>query len=393
MAGPNEQRIYSLDVLRGCAALITLLWHYQHFFYMNEGHLAANFKVDSQPLYSIFSLFYLHGHRRVDVFFVLSGFIMFDVYLRRIGSGEVGLRKFSLLRVSRLYPLHLLTLALVAVMQSVSYAADAHHIVYQFNDLKHFLLQLCMASDWGFQSGFSFNGPVWSVSVEVLLYASFFAFAALSPADVWIRAVLACSIALACYAFGAQFLSDMVAHALVCFYCGGLACLAYQWLRTNAAAMPFGAGLAGLVGVLSLAYYVRNFAAVSEAPILGAIVFPCFVLNLALLQTQLPSMGRTLGQFGDVTYALLLVHFPIQLAVLLYCKVEHVVIDFTAPLALVGFAAVSIATAFAAHYLFELPCQRWLRSSLVTQAPRSVPVHTEIPAGVIDEGWLVRGRA
>lgn len=42
------------------------------------------------------------------------------------------------------------------------------------NDLYYFVLQLFVASDWGLQAGDSFNGPIWSISVELLVYVIFF---------------------------------------------------------------------------------------------------------------------------------------------------------------------------------------------------------------------------
>lgn len=52
--------------------------------------------------------------------------------------------------------------------------AIGSYFVYPNNDIKHFLLNLFFASSWSFESGHSFNGPIWSVSVEVLLHALFF---------------------------------------------------------------------------------------------------------------------------------------------------------------------------------------------------------------------------
>ena len=46
--------------------------------------------------------------------------------------------------------------------------------IYKINDLYHFLLHLFFISGWGFQEGSSFNNPVWSVSVELVIYVFFF---------------------------------------------------------------------------------------------------------------------------------------------------------------------------------------------------------------------------
>jgi len=45
---------------------------------------------------------------------------------------------------------------------------------YRDNDLPHFLAQLFLASEWGIVHDSSFDGPIWSISIEVLAYFVFF---------------------------------------------------------------------------------------------------------------------------------------------------------------------------------------------------------------------------
>ena len=46
------ERLYSLDVLRGIAALAVVFWHWQHFFYI--GDTAIGFETREQPLFNAF---------------------------------------------------------------------------------------------------------------------------------------------------------------------------------------------------------------------------------------------------------------------------------------------------------------------------------------------------
>ena len=105
---------------------------------------------------------------RVELFFVLSGFILFGLYERRVAAATVSARDFAVLRLSRLYPLHLATLLVLLLQTSPPF-------VYPDNDTIHLVRQLFMVSAWSADRPFtSFNGPVWSVSVELLLYIAFF---------------------------------------------------------------------------------------------------------------------------------------------------------------------------------------------------------------------------
>ena len=47
-------------------------------------------------------------------------------------------------------------------------------LIYDFNDIFHFLLNLFFISGWGFENGPSYNGPIWSVSIEIIIYFLFF---------------------------------------------------------------------------------------------------------------------------------------------------------------------------------------------------------------------------
>lgn len=69
--------------------------------------------------------------------------------------------------------MHFLTLVIVAVLQAVSVARFGASQIYDNNNVYHFVLQLFFASEWGLQAGHSFNAPIWSVSVEILVYAGF----------------------------------------------------------------------------------------------------------------------------------------------------------------------------------------------------------------------------
>lgn len=169
-----QSHYHLIDCFRTIAALAVVLHHYQHFYYF-EGHMniqnyLSEENVSSQPFYS--NLYYLYevGAAGVQFFWVISGFIFSSVYFMRDVSGK----DFFIARFARLYPLHILTLLVVLFLQLLSNHIYGIYQIYEFNDLKHFILNVFFASSWGLESGPSFNGPIWSVSVEILIYFIFF---------------------------------------------------------------------------------------------------------------------------------------------------------------------------------------------------------------------------
>jgi peptidoglycan/LPS O-acetylase OafA/YrhL len=83
----------------------------------------------------------------------------------------------AVLRVAVLaaLPAHLATLIVVVAGQTAMLRIDQAFFVYRDNDAYHLLLNLLMASSIGLERDYSFNGPAWSISVEVVMYAAFFA--------------------------------------------------------------------------------------------------------------------------------------------------------------------------------------------------------------------------
>ena len=167
-----ECRLHWLEFVRFLSALAVLFWHYQHFFYSDIGR-PDGFDPEVMPLYSIFSWLYDYGYWGVQVFWCLSGYVFYWKYAADISGRGIGFSRFFIYRFSRLYPLHFLTLIFVGIGQLFFFKETGHYFVYGNNDFEMLLKHLFLAGSW-FGDADSFNGPIWSVSVELLVYFVFF---------------------------------------------------------------------------------------------------------------------------------------------------------------------------------------------------------------------------
>jgi peptidoglycan/LPS O-acetylase OafA/YrhL len=374
--GRAEDRFYALDVLRGLAALSVVFWHWHHFRADAPGGPGP---VDARPLHGVFFLFYGHGLLAVDLFFSLSGFVFFWLYAGSIASGATSAREFWVRRFSRLYPLHLLTLLGMAAGQLVFVTRFGHPFVYGNNDLRHFLLNLGFASSWGLERGFSFNAPAWSVSVEVFLYALFFALCR------WCRVNLGVVIVLAVLGFAfAQGIYQPLGRGIGGFFMGGAAYFAYRRIVAQGRARHVARVLAGgtlLAWGCVLVATNRDFGLELPArlalPVRAvvwlwprAILFPLTILTLALLEPSVKSVGKKLAFVGDISFSSYLLHYPLQLVVTAFALSFS--LDpkwFDTPFVLIGFFALLIALSLVSHRFFELPAQRFLRKRLALRVP------------------------
>src|SRR5690606_19338591 len=117
------------------------------------------------------------GYLGVELFFVLSGFILSHVYLQAFGEKRFGYRGFLWARIARVYPLHLFTLfgvmALGLAATAAGMAIDSGILSW-----KTLLPNLLMVHAWGFAGEAGWNHPSWSISAEWFAYLTFPLFAA-----------------------------------------------------------------------------------------------------------------------------------------------------------------------------------------------------------------------
>ena len=209
------KRLYALDTLRGFAALSIVLWHWQHF-YAVSGTWQEGWQKSAQPFYLFLKPFYDEGWAAVDLFFALSGFIFFWLYSEAIGEGRMGAARFAWLRFSRLYPLHLVTLLAVGAMQYIFHRATGNYFIFDTNDAQHFVTNLFLAQQWLPPTlEQSFNGPAWSVSIEVLLYGVFFVFCRMGQRGLGIM------LCVALAAVPLMWWQFFIARGLMGFFVGG----------------------------------------------------------------------------------------------------------------------------------------------------------------------------
>jgi peptidoglycan/LPS O-acetylase OafA/YrhL len=347
----TRQRIEALDVLRGVAALSVVLWHWQHFFPL-DGVPSA------MPLYWLLRPFYEAGHWGVDLFFCISGFVFFLLYAEKIASDGVTPLRFFVLRVSRLYPLHFATLLTVVVLQHIYLTEHQHYFVYDDNSWSQFILHLLMLSNW-FPNDLTFNGPAWSLSVEALLYVSFYIVCRMRSTH---PAFIACmSIAgLLLWKWDSQ-----IGRGFLAFYLGCLSAMVVGQIQaTRTVSLPVVISALAVVVIALLAVYASNNLTVAETAA-RVVAFPGLVMAAALFDRKIGAVTRRLQWLGDISYSSYLLHFPLQLTL----AASGLKINYASPNTLLGFLAMLVAISLASFHWFERPVMNAVRSRVVSIRP------------------------
>ncbi len=352
----SVDRLLGLECLRFVAALCVLVFHCEHFAY--RGEVTYNLDVVRLPFYSVLHLIYVHGHYGVQVFWCISGYIFFWKYRDVIGARRMSARSFFILRFSRLYPLHFITLLIAAVFQYLYFQQQGVFLVYPANDGSHFILQLFMASNWGLESGLGFNGPIWSVSMEVLVYILFFIVLRTFGASFKMEA----AIILGC---GLAKIFNPTAKILDCialFYIGGvMANLSQmQWAQAHKRGLAIIGGLA--LVLMPGAFLVPQFIHMKYFTQLFIMAYtPLLIYVLANFVIVPRRMQPFVEAAGHMTYASYLIHFPMQLLVIVTSAQMGWALPIYSNFFFLVYLGVVLFGARAVYLRFEMPMQSFIR--------------------------------
>jgi peptidoglycan/LPS O-acetylase OafA/YrhL len=362
MQSGSQSKILGIELLRFFAAFAVLAWHYRHFAFTGGQIQVCE---EAFPFYPFLSFFYENGAKGVEVFWCVSGFIFFFKYMDALSSGAVGLGEFAVNRFSRLYPLHFLTLLLVAALQPLYRLSHGFDFVFQHNDLRHFLLNVGFASHWGLQEGYSFNAPIWSVSLEVIVYMVFFVVASrLRLGLAYLSTVLLVALF---WRLGAVEL----AFCLMYFFLGGLVAVfrlwperifVRKWWKDHAFNLLGGV----LLSVSALCGVLHTRGAGEGMPgffMQVTLVVSCVWLFVAMSRL-FEATPRVWTFLGNLTYSSYLMHFPVQLVIVILFSQLQWKLDLHSPWLFLGYVLGTYLLAAVLYRQVELPCQTLLRGRL-----------------------------
>jgi peptidoglycan/LPS O-acetylase OafA/YrhL len=355
-------QLNALTGIRGLAAWFVVLFHTRTAL----GHTLPGWAMGGAS----------KGYLAVDLFFTLSGFVLWHTYGERLrGTGLSGALRFWWRRIARIWPLHAVILA-VFVMLALALAITGRDTsMYPWRELPlHFLL----VQNWGMTPALSWNDLAWSISCEMGAYLLFPAVVALAPWSAMrtstLVAVAALLLGAIWFYFAVQGTGDLgyaiprlgLARCLLEFWLGNVLRLLWERWRhvPNVAMGAWAAMVALLEGGLVLGLPETSY-------IPGC--FAALILALSLDHGAAARVlgGRVLLYLGEISYSTYLVHFLLfvlfKLAFVHGGAGGHPQIGFAqlaAYLAIVALASVVL------YHGVEKPAQRWLNALAAKRQPK-----------------------
>lgn len=158
----DNKTIHGLTALRGLAALGVTIFHY---------HLMISQIANDNTIIN-------HLYLMVDLFFVLSGFIMLHVYgswfRHAVSPSAYGV--YMRARFARIYPVHLFTLGITIIISLIYFKvfnlSDSWYtnVVFEYDQI---ISHVFLINAMGTFFDATWNTPAWSISVEWWAYTLF----------------------------------------------------------------------------------------------------------------------------------------------------------------------------------------------------------------------------
>jgi peptidoglycan/LPS O-acetylase OafA/YrhL len=156
---PRVSYLSNLTPLRGLAALLVAIFHYEM--------VAGRFVPAAQ------TMFLEKCYLMVDLFFIMSGFIMMHVYGQGFRPPVAGgtFREFMVARFARIYPLHIFSLILLVGLVMVLPPVDLQSRGVE--NPAAILTNALLLHSMHIHSIYTWNIPSWSISAEWWCYLLF----------------------------------------------------------------------------------------------------------------------------------------------------------------------------------------------------------------------------
>jgi len=307
----SRQDFASLTGLRIVAALWVVCFHV-------VAPLASVYAGPMAPVWPVLRM----GWIGVDLFFVLSGFVIAHSYLDRLGDrprpGLMG--RFLWARFARVWPVWAVVTALFAVVLLVTGSAERADSYSAPVTVGHTIKQLLMVQLWGSDSiaRTSYVVPGWSLSAEWLAYVCFPVIALvlfrLRRLPWWLLAALSLLVMSPFAASSALHGDDQNLWDIRIaggFLAGALMNMAVRQLRVTPTVQRWASAVAGMavVELVLVGWWSSSLTGMTKVGV-AVLLFPVLVGALALSKGRLArALGTPVMQLGGrISYSLYLVH-------------------------------------------------------------------------------------
>lgn len=358
----NKAYYPEIDGIRFVAIMLVVLFHAFGYFSQKTAPMLGAGGATEYPL---LTQLLQNGDRGVELFFVLSGFILCLPFARHYIQGKpaVELKKYYLRRVTRLEPPYILAMTGLLVLNLLMHTHPAHVLVPSW------LASLVYSHGLIYEHTPLLTVVAWSLEIEIQFYVVaplLFATLKLPVAvrrSVLVGAIGAMVVLQNMYPAREGFLS---LYGFVQYFLAGILLADLYVCRTKEAAMQHKgmivAGLAALIAVVYLPLGHSNESATIVPAVTYKLIFPFLILLFyytVLMNGVVKKMFSVpfLAVTGGMCYSVYLLHYTVISAVGRYTQqlriTDGYLLNLAVQLVLLTVPAMLVSAVF--YYYIERP--------------------------------------
>lgn len=341
----------ALDAFRGLAAMIVVLYHVKG--------VATDYKGDDLG----------NGYLAVDLFFALSGFVLFHAYFDRFRR-DLSSSAFMMLRLIRLYPLYLVGLAIGIAANAIVLLVEPGRAIPPLPFVANIMTGAAIVPAYPIRGQlFPLNSPCWSLMFELVanaLMAMLWRY--ITPRRIMmVCAILATAMALYVMGHGHasvgntwdSFVFGFVRCALS--FCIGILIYMATKGRSLVIAAPnlLFVALCLIIAGSLLWSPSRQVTPTYDMAFILLISPMCILLgSIIMLEGWVVRICTVLGV---TSYALYVTHYPmIKVSVILLDRIDGIAYREHLTLIAICYTLIFASISYALDYFYDFPVRRWL---------------------------------
>ena len=307
------------------------------------------------------------GGLGVDLFFILSGFILAHVYGPQIENKTFHWRSFLWARLARVYPMHILCLTMMIGLWAVAKAIGADIEANAFN-VSQIPAHIFLVQAWGTVLSDGWNFPSWSISAEWFAYLTFpitFAVAAIFRKSPLAGIALPFGLFWVLVAAMNQLNFVLVeltwqggSLRIIPSFLMGIA----LWMAGRTVVLPLHIARVGVWTSVLLIFAGSGVGFPSEIVWPGLVGLVFFLAETSKHEDHAMCSSKSWVYLGEVSFAAYMVHLPIDIV---FYKVVDKIIGVPTGLLAIGLGAFAIVltwiVAALVHTLVENPMRNFMR--------------------------------
>lgn len=322
------KRINSIDGLRGLSAMIIAC-----IYHLATINIEYPYGLPFHNI-SLINWIYRRGSIFVELFLVISGYMTFLVYTKKIDNG-LSFFKYAIKRIFRIYPLMIATLITSTIGNLIYYVQNNH--IWWWNKGENTLTTF-LFSVLGIQALYpgkqSWNYPAWSLSVFFICWILYFLVISFTKNKKELRFFL-CSLIIL-LGIGLQtnrlsteiaFLNSRTARGYIAFFSGGI--VYYLQIYTENKKQQSIWTSATILGIFAL-LHLLGVPTGSHTIIFGVVIFPSLVI-LTLRSNILNKLFslKPITYLGKISFSIYLCNYSIEIFTVLANQNWNLNINFS----------------------------------------------------------------